>query len=44
VTVYDAAYVAVAELRGARLWTADRRLLRSLAGSPWGALASGVAT
>jgi predicted nucleic acid-binding protein len=44
VTVYDAAYVAVAELRGARLWTADRRLLRSLAGSRWGELASGVTT
>lgn len=44
VTVYDAAYVAVAELRGARLWTADRRLLGSLAGSRWSGLASGVIT
>lgn len=28
--VYDACYVALAELLGATLWTADRRLLRAL--------------
>ena len=31
--IYDAQYVALAELLGATLWTADRRLLRSLRGS-----------
>jgi predicted nucleic acid-binding protein len=30
--VYDAHYVALAELLGATLWTADQRLLRILAG------------
>jgi predicted nucleic acid-binding protein len=30
--VYDAHYVALAELLGATLWTADRRLLRALGG------------
>lgn len=35
VTVYDATYIAVAELRGARLWTADARLVRATAGSGW---------
>lgn len=30
--IYDAQYVALAELLGATLWTADQRLLRSLAG------------
>lgn len=34
-TAYDAAYVAVAELRAARLWTAHEGLVRSLAGSEW---------
>lgn len=35
VTFYDATYLAVAELRGARLWTADARLVRAAAGSAW---------
>ena len=30
--IYDAQYVALAELRGATLWTADQRLLRGLDG------------
>lgn len=30
--VYDAHYVALAELLGATLWTADQRLLRALSG------------
>lgn len=30
--VYDAQYVALAELLGATLWTADQRLLRALGG------------
>jgi predicted nucleic acid-binding protein len=30
--IYDAYYVALAELLGATLWTADRRLLRALGG------------
>ena len=30
--VYDAHYVALAELLGATLWTADRQLLRALGG------------
>jgi predicted nucleic acid-binding protein len=30
--VYDAHYVALAELLGATLWTADQRLLRALGG------------
>jgi predicted nucleic acid-binding protein len=30
--VYDAHYVALAELHGATLWTADQRLLRALGG------------
>ena len=34
-TAYDAAYVATAELRGARLWTADERLFGALEGSAW---------
>lgn len=34
-TAYDATYVAVAELRGARVWTADARLVRAVAGSGW---------
>jgi predicted nucleic acid-binding protein len=41
-TAYDAAYVAVAELRRARLWTADRRLVATLAGTPWGGLVSHI--
>jgi predicted nucleic acid-binding protein len=44
VTVYDAAYVAVAEFRGARLWTAELRLLASPAGSRWDGLADAVRT
>jgi len=35
VTVYDATYIAVAELRGARLWTADGGLVRAAVGSGW---------
>ncbi len=31
--IYDAQYVALAELLGATLWTADRRLLRVLRGA-----------
>lgn len=42
ITVYDGIYVAVAELRGARLWTADRSLLRALAGTRWAELASPI--
>jgi predicted nucleic acid-binding protein len=42
VTAYDATYVAVAELRRARLWTADRRLVAALGGTPWGGLVSHV--
>ena len=34
-TPYDAAYVALAELRDARLWTADRALVGKLAGTDW---------
>lgn len=34
-TVYDALYVASAEVRGDRLWTADERLMRLLSGSEW---------
>jgi predicted nucleic acid-binding protein len=34
-TAYDAAYVAVAEVRGAEVWTADERLARGLEGTPW---------
>jgi predicted nucleic acid-binding protein len=30
--VYDAHYIALAELLGATLWTADQRLLRALSG------------
>lgn len=40
VTVYDATYVAVAEVRGARLWSADRRLVRSLSETEWESLLS----
>lgn len=39
ITVYDAAYIALAELRGALLWTADRRLVDALAETAWAALA-----
>jgi predicted nucleic acid-binding protein len=31
--IYDAYYVALAELLGATLWTADQRLLRALGGA-----------
>lgn len=31
-TVYDAQYIALAELLGVTLWTADQRLLRALGG------------
>ncbi|MGE5549386.1 MAG: type II toxin-antitoxin system VapC family toxin [Bacteroidota bacterium] len=35
-TIYDAAYVALAEMRGCPLYTCDRRLLRALGGRlPW---------
>ena len=34
-TPYDAAYVALAEARNARLWTADRALVGRLAGTDW---------
>lgn len=34
-TVYDATYIAVAELRAVRLWTADARLVRAASGSAW---------
>lgn len=37
-TVYDATYVAVAEVRGASLWTADERLVRTMTGTEWEAL------
>lgn len=33
--IYDAQYVALAELTGAILWTADTRLIRSLGGPPF---------
>lgn len=33
--VYDATYLAVAELPAARLWTADASLVRAAAGSDW---------
>jgi len=33
--VYDSLYLALAELREARLVSADRRLLDRLAGTPW---------
>lgn len=34
-TTYDAAYVALAELRDARVWTADAALVQKLAGTAW---------
>lgn len=34
-TAYDAAYVAVAEILGARLWTADGALVSAVAGTEW---------
>lgn len=35
-TIYDASYVALAEIRGCPLYTCDRRLLRALDGKlPW---------
>ncbi len=35
-TIYDSLYVVLAEMLGAELWTADRRLLRQIAGvAPW---------
>ena len=37
-TVYDAVYVALAELLGARLWTADDRLARAVTGTRWQAV------
>ncbi len=37
--VYDCFYLALAEQAGARLVTADARLLRRLRGTPWQALA-----
>lgn len=40
VTTYDAAYIALAELLRAWLWTADAALLRKLAGTEWGARAA----
>lgn len=39
---YDCFYVALAERRGARLVTADRRLLARLAETPWASLAIGL--
>ena|SRR5579883_884676 len=34
--IYDALYVVLAQMLGAELWTADRRLLTALAGAtPW---------
>lgn len=41
-TSYDAAYVALAELRDARLWTADRGLIGKLAGTDWEARATAL--
>jgi predicted nucleic acid-binding protein len=35
ITTYDAAYVALAELMDARLWTADRALVGKVAGTEW---------
>jgi predicted nucleic acid-binding protein len=36
VTVYDSLYVVLAQMLGAELWTADRRLIRQVAGvAPW---------
>ncbi len=35
ITTYDAAYVALAELQNARLWTADARLVDRLDGTEW---------
>jgi len=35
ITVYDAAYVALAEIRKALLYTADEKLLRKLRGVEW---------
>ena len=35
ITAYDAAYVALAEAVGGRLWTADRALAGKLAGTEW---------
>jgi predicted nucleic acid-binding protein len=34
-TVYDCVYIALAELRRVRCWTADRRLARVVAGTEW---------
>ncbi len=35
-TTYDTVYLAVAEIRGCELWTADRRLVNAAAGRlPW---------
>lgn len=35
ITTYDAAYIALAELREARPWTADAALVAKLAGTEW---------
>ena len=35
ITVYDASYVALAEIRKALLYTADEKLLRKLRGTEW---------
>jgi predicted nucleic acid-binding protein len=35
--VYDCFYIALAEIDGSQMVTADRRLLERLAGSPWAA-------
>lgn len=43
-TTYDAAYVALAELVDARLWTADAALVRKLAGTEWEARVAGLVT
>lgn len=39
---YDCFYLALAELRGTRVTTADRRLLARLAATPWAPLVVGL--
>ena len=39
---YDCFYLALAELRGTRLVTADRRLLSRLSATPWAPLSVGL--
>jgi predicted nucleic acid-binding protein len=41
-SAYDCFYLALAELRGMRLVTADRRLLGRLAKTPWAPLVAGL--